>query len=441
VRLCSLLVAVAAVLVLAPAAGADVVDDAGSALQRQAVFVAPETTPLSQADVGRLQRQIAGSGQDIHIAILPDSAGDPVTVLRALNERIGGHGVVGVVVGRHFRAGANRDAGFSVGDLAREAVQSHRGDAPAALTDFVRRVHERADGEGRIGPGGNGGGVSVLPLLLIVVLAVGGIAAFSFARNRSRRHERDAQLSDVKRTANEDLVALGDDIRALDIDTQMPGADSGAKSDYERAVLGYDAANRRLGSARTLRDLQGLGEQLEDARFAMESAKARLAGQPAPERRPPCFFDPRHGPSTTEVGWAPQGGASRTVPVCAACATGIADGRQPNARTVDVDGQSRPWWTAPAPYAGYYGGYFSPFAGVGGGFLGGLLVGEMLGGGFGGYGGWGEPGVVADPGWDQTGGDFDGGDFGGGDFGGGDFGGGDFGRGDFGGGDFGGGDF
>jgi opacity protein-like surface antigen len=248
--------AVAAVLVLTPVAAADVVEDAGRALQRQSVLAAPETTPLSQADVGRLQRQIAGSGQDIHIAILPGSAGDPVTVLRALNDRIGGHGVVGVVVGRHFRAGANRDAGFSVGDLATEAVQSHRGDAPAALTDFVRRVQKRADGGGRIGAGGNVSGVSVLPLLLIVILAAGGIAAFSCARNRRRRRERDAQLSDVKRTANEDLVALGDDIRALDIDTQMPGADPGAKSDYERAVLGYDAANRRLGAARTLDDLK-----------------------------------------------------------------------------------------------------------------------------------------------------------------------------------------
>lgn len=49
----------------------------------------------SRSDVGRLQRQIAGSGQDIRIAILPDSAGDPVTVLQALNDRIGAHGVLG----------------------------------------------------------------------------------------------------------------------------------------------------------------------------------------------------------------------------------------------------------------------------------------------------------------------------------------------------------
>jgi hypothetical protein len=44
----------------------------------------------------------------------------------------------------------------------------------------------------------------------------------------------------------------------------------------------------------------------------------------------------------------------------------------------------------------------------------------MLGGGFGGYGGWSEPGVGADPGWDQTGADTGwdqtGADFGGGDF-------------------------
>ena len=72
-RLCSLLLALAALLVLTPTAGADVVDDAASALQRQAVFAASATDTLSRADVGRLQRQIAGSGRDIRIATLPDA--------------------------------------------------------------------------------------------------------------------------------------------------------------------------------------------------------------------------------------------------------------------------------------------------------------------------------------------------------------------------------
>jgi hypothetical protein len=437
-RLAFSLVAIAALLIVVPRAAADVVDDAGRALQRQSVYAAPGTTILSHADVARLRRQIATSGQDIHIAVLPDTAVDPVTVLRALDRDIGGHGVLGVVVGRHFRAGANRDVGFSVGALATEAVQAHADDPPAALADFVRRVQTRANGgEGEAGNGGNGG-VSMAPLLVVLLVGVGGMAVFATVRGRRRRREREAQLAEVKRAATEDLVALDDDIRALDLDVQMPGADPTAKADYERAVNGYDAANRRLGSARTLEDLRGLGEQLEDARYAMASAKARLTGQPVPQRRPPCFFDPRHGPSTTEVQWAPPGGASRPVPVCAACATDIGEGREPNARTVEVGGVRRPWWTAPTPYAGYYGGYFSPFAGFGGGFLGGLLVGDLLGHAFGGYGGWGGVPIDADPGWDQSvgvgdfGGDFADSDFGGGDFGGADMGGGDFG----GGGDF-----
>jgi hypothetical protein len=260
------------------------------------------------------------------------------------------------------------------------------------------------------------------------MFVVGGIALFAATSARRRRRQREAELAAVKRTANEDLLALGDDIRALDLDVRMPGVDAAAIADYSRAVNGYDTANRRLATARTLEDLRGLGELLEDARFAMASAKARLAGQPVPERRPPCFFDPRHGPSVTDVQWAPPGGAPRAVPVCAADATAIAEGRAPDARTVQVGGALRPWWQAPTPYAGYYGGYFSPFGGFGGGFLGGLLVGDLLGDAF---GGWGGMPIDADPGWD--GGGF--GDFGGGDFGGGDFGGGDFG-GDFGGGDF-----
>ena len=33
-----------------------------------------------------------------------------------------------------------------------------------------------------------------------------------------------------------------------------------------------------------------------------------LDGRKPPERRPPCFFDPRHGPSSRDVEWAPPGG-------------------------------------------------------------------------------------------------------------------------------------
>jgi hypothetical protein len=101
--------------------------------------------------------------------------------------------------------------------------------------------------------------------------------------------------------------------------------------------------------------------------------------------------------------------------VCAACATRLADGEEPDARSEVVGGRTMPYWAAPG--AGYYGG---AFGGFGPGLLGGLLLGSMFD----------APAYGADHG------DFGGDGFGGGDFGGGGFGGGDFGGGGFGGGDF-----
>jgi hypothetical protein len=132
-----------------------------------------------------------------------------------------------------------------------------------------------------------------------------------------------------------------------------------------------------------------------------------------PERRPACFFDPRHGPSVRDVEWAPPGGQQRSVPACAACALRVEEGEEPQSRQVLVGGAATPYWAAGPAFGGYFGGFFP-----------GLLLGELVGG-VGGFG-WGGPASVDQGGPDV--GDFGGGtgDFGGGDFGGGDGGGGDF---------------
>ena len=138
----------------------------------------------------------------------------------------------------------------------------------------------------------------------------------------------------------------------------------------------------------------------------MAAAKAELAGGEPPERRPPCFFDPRHGPSVDEVEWAPPGGEPRPVPVCAADLQRTHDGLVPDARQVPAGGQMVPYWAAGPAYMPWAGGFF------GGGLLPGLFIGSMLGGGF-----FGGP-MMGDA-YAGDGGDFGGGDFGGGDFGGG----------------------
>ena len=65
-----------------------------------------------------------------------------------------------------------------------------------------------------------------------------------------------------------------------------------------------------------------------------ESARARLEGREPPERRSPCFFDPRHGPSSRDVEWAPPGGAPRMVPACEADAQRVERGEDPETREV-----------------------------------------------------------------------------------------------------------
>ncbi len=225
----------------------------------------------------------------------------------------------------------------------------------------------------------------------------------------SRRRERE--FAEVHDHARDDLVALGEDIRALDIDVQVPDADPAAKEDYAQALACYEQANQVFERARRPEELAAMTSALEEGRYRMVCAKARLSGREAPERRPPCFFDPRHGPSVRDVQWSPPGGQPRPVPSCAADAQRVEDGLEPDARQVTVDGQPTPYWNAPAHYGPWAGGYFGGFGG--GGLLPGLLIGSMLGGGMG-FGG----GMF---GGFEGGGDYgDGGDFGvGGDFGGG----------------------
>jgi hypothetical protein len=282
------------------------------------------------------------------------------------------------------------------------------------LSDFIARVGEaRSGGEGSGGGGGDGGGGFPWFLALLIGLPV---AAIALGRRRKRKREQEyerAQLEDVRQVARDDLVALGDDIRALDLDVQMPDADPEAKQHYGQAVERYTEAEQALDRVQRPEDVERVTSALEEGRWAMTAAKEELAGRQAPERRPPCFFDPRHGPSVGDVEWAPPGGQPRPVPVCAADLQRIQDGVEPESRQVPMDGEMVPYWAAGPAYMPWAGGFF------GGGLLPGLFLGSLLGGGM--FGG----GMAGDA---MGGGDF--GDFGGGDLG--DFGGGDFG--DFGGG-------
>ena len=308
------------------------------------------------------------------------------------------------------------------GRLATDALNAHRGDGvTATLIDFVGRV---ADARENGGSGGGGNEPGTGGDILIGLLAVGAVAFFVI-RSVQKRRRNEAELAEVKAAAHDDLIALADDVQKLE---QPVEKHERAKREYEQALQSYGQASSAYDRASRPKQLEAVTASLEEGRYHMAAAEALLAGHDPPERRPPCFFDPRHGPSTREVEWAPPGGASRRVPACEADAQAVERGVEPASREVLAGGKRVPYWSAPAYFGPWAGGYFMPFGGTG--FLSGLFVGELLGGAYGGwgYGSWGGSGTPGGFGtWSDGGGnDFGGGmDFGGGDFGGGG-GGGDF---------------
>jgi hypothetical protein len=416
----ALLIALSVVAIAAPApAAADVVDDAVAALDSDSVYVAPGTDALGARDADALRTQINDVGGRIWIAVVPADAGDPRAVLERLVRGLRREGTYAAVVGRSFRAGNTGTFRPGVAPAIADLAFRRNRDAgvAAVLGEFVAEIGKVQAESPAVDSDGDG------TSLLVPLLVVGGIGAGAYAISRGRRARRtQLELTAARELTEEDLVALADDVKALDLDVEMPAAAPEAKRHYARAIELYSQANAAWEGARSPEQLQRATTLLEEGRWEMAAAKALLAGEPVPERRPPCFFDPRHGPSSRDVTWSPPWGEARPVPACEADAQRIERGLEPDAREYG----GRPYWESPAagPWAmGYYGA----FSGV----LPMILLGSMLAGAGGGLF---FPGSAhADPG--GGGGDFGGGDFGDGDFGSGDFGG-DFGGGDFGGGDF-----
>jgi hypothetical protein len=439
----ALVLAVVALLTaVAPRADAATgVSAVAEALRESPVYVDPEASgELSQADAHALQQRIEAAGKPLFIAVLP--AGYPTADLFTdLRTATGVTGAYAIRLGDRFDARADSSV------LSRTAVQNlvtsvrAESDARTQLSDFTDRALVNMGGSAPASWGGSAGGDGISQTALItagVVVAVGGAGAYTLVRRNRRRRaeEQRAALDRLRVVVDEDITAFGEELDRLDFHPGEPGADDAMRADYARSLDAYERAKSAMAAAARPEDVRDVTQALEDGRFSLALLAARREGRPLPERRPPCFFDPRHGPSVDDATWTPPGGATREVPVCAADATRLADGRDPVIREVDSDYGRRPYWEAGPAYGPWAGGYF------GGGILPGLLVGTMLGSmmatpsyahdygaGYGDFGGGYDGG-------DVSGADFDPGDFGGfggfGDGGGGDFGGG--GGGDFGGG-------
>jgi hypothetical protein len=399
--------AVVAVTAL-PAVAGPWVDRTTGSLRDDPLYVDPSARPtLTPAAAAQVRARIARTGTPVFVAVLPGQAlaeagGRPARLAAMVAGSLGRPGTYLVVAGGRQGAGSDTLGRGEAAGLAGSAFRAHPGDLRGAVLDFVGRV-DRAAGvpattaAPRQPASGQDAVARDTALQLVLVFAL--IAALAVFASITARHlgarrglRRNQEVAEVRAVVEQDLRALGDDLRDLDVDLQAEEAEHpGALAQYSRAYEQLERASEAFERAATVEDMAPVSSALESGRFAMDAARAMFEGGEAPRRRPPCFFDTRHGTSVDDVGWEPPTGPSRPVPACSACMQAVASGVQPPPRRVRAGGSTVPFYEAPPYFESWFGGYFGGAAAdlVGGfplgralddGYVGGL---NTFGGGYG----------------------------------------------------------
>lgn len=208
---------------------------------------------------------------------------------------------------------------------------------------------------------------------LLLVLAGGGgvVVARRLTALRAFRREHAEELDDVRRLADEDVTLFGEQLQRLDSEVGGHRLDPACRLDYQRALDAYESAQREVPRLRDPDEVSKITDTLASGRYALACVQARVAGREVPAPRVPCFFNPQHGPSVTDVVWTRPGRGTRTVPACAQDAARVAARERPELRTVRIGSRSVPYWEAGAAYLPYSRGYFPADAiGLGGVALG-----------------------------------------------------------------------
>ncbi|TDB93733.1 hypothetical protein [Actinomadura sp. 7K534] len=402
------------------AAAADTVGQIAKGLMDSRLYVTSGAgDALSAADQNEVENALAGaSDADIRAVVVSDnvSSAEVGQMLKAVANRVGeGETYLAVTADGSRMSGISKK--LSSTEINQLVTRTNGAPLKDRLVQFSDLAEKKADDNARSSAIG---GFVTLSVLILLAAGVSGLFLVSRKRQRVRAEQ---EMADLKNGVQEDVTLLGEDIAHLDLNVMDKELEPEIRSDYERAMNSYDAAKRATERATRPQDMQDVTTALEDGRYYMTATRARLAGEPVPERRAPCFFNPQHGPSVEDVMWAPPGGTARSVPACAADAEALQHGADPDVRMVPYGGGRRPYWDAGPAYGPYAGGYYRGYGGID--LLSGMMIGTMLGsmmGGFGGYGGGDAMGGFGGDGGDVGGGwDFGSGDFGGGGFG--DFGG------------------
>ncbi|QNE18885.1 hypothetical protein F1D05_14420 [Kribbella qitaiheensis] len=343
-------------------------DNVAAKLGDPGIWVDSAVTKLSASEVAELDRAVKSAAAPMRIAVIPASAINTAPkgsyrtqlawegeeIASQLYDRVGVEGVYAVLVdarsesdGRGFNAVQHADKGptYHVGDAVDEAVDCCAPDYDGILTRFVQRAQ-----------------VIDEPFFIDAAPYAGGAAGVAFlwwggttlSARRARRRDEKNHLEVSVPVLNEEIIALSQQV------SELPTTSDPEQSKVSKDVLDtVEKARHRLDEAKGDEDTEAVATLLGSARYGMVCLEALRAGKPIPEPTPPCFFDPRHGPSTAAVEWAPEGGSAREVQVCTACAARAAAKQEPEIRMVMLRDRPRPYWTLGEELASYMDGYWS----------------------------------------------------------------------------------
>jgi hypothetical protein len=239
----------------------------------------------------------------------------------------------------------------------------------------------------------------------ILLALAGGGAAFAAQRltaRRATRRDLDEELVAVRQLADEDVTIFGEQLRRLDDEVGRHRLDEAARVDYQQALDAYESAQRTVPRLRDPDEVSKVTDTLASGRYALACVQARVAGHPVPELRVPCFFNPQHGPSVTDVVWTRPGRGTRTVPACAQDAARVAARERPDLRMVRIGQRTVPYWEAGASYLPYSQGYFPTTTLAMGAGVGWIFEAPQAGGGH--HGGYEQGGPSDSGGWGDGGG-------------------------------------
>ena len=128
-------------------------------------------------------------------------------------------------------------------------------------------------------------GVLVFALRGLIGDAVLGTRSMRRTIRASRRHKQER--AGAHQEARAELVKLGEEIAALDIDSSMPDASARGKNEYSQAIDAYEEAERRLGDVEDDYQFERAVEALRRGR-----EHVRVAGR---------LFNPSHQTDSARV--------------------------------------------------------------------------------------------------------------------------------------------